>query len=109
MHVVWFSRYNLMSCCPRKLLEASTLKYGCLFKEDETWLTFNNTSQQLRQLRNKNGACSSRVLELPNVVETHQELPQRSNREWHPIVHKNFTHQGFIQDFLLEGGTIDHR
>jgi len=34
-------------------LEASTLKYGCLFKEDETWLTFNDTSQQSRQLQQK--------------------------------------------------------
>ena len=28
VYILWFSRYNLMPCWPRKLLEASTLKYS---------------------------------------------------------------------------------
>ena len=48
--VPWILHYN-----PRKLLEASILKkcseIHCPIKEDETWMTFNNTSQCPRQLR----------------------------------------------------------
>jgi len=46
---------------------------------------------------NKIGACSSRVLELPDDVETHRELPQGSNRE--PIVHKSFTSYVTLTDY----------
>ena len=37
----------------------------------------------------ENRAHSNRVMGLPDVAETRRELPQRSNMEWRPIIHKS--------------------
>jgi len=50
-------------------LEASTLKYGCPFKEDKTWLTFNDTSQWLSNYDNKMGQAAAGSWSFPMLWE----------------------------------------